>query len=82
MDQPLGSLLFEYPGADIILRSQDSHEFRIPKSYVINNSPILEKLIRKALAPPMTRMIQHRFPWFNFRKAVRSFTTFSPSFSP
>jgi BTB/POZ domain len=52
MDQPLANLLFEYPGADIILRSQDSHEFRIPKSYVINNSPVFDKLIREALGSP------------------------------
>jgi BTB/POZ domain len=52
MDQPLANLLFEYPGADIILRSQDSHEFRIPKSYIINHSAVLDELIRKHPGPP------------------------------
>jgi len=52
MDQPLANLLFEYPGADIILRSQDSHEFRIPKSYIINHSAVLDEIIRRPLGPP------------------------------
>jgi BTB/POZ domain len=51
MDEPLTNLLFEYPGADIILRSHDTHHFRVPKSYIVNNSPVLDELIRKALGP-------------------------------
>src|SRR5579863_3354 len=53
-DEPLGSenLLSNYPGADIILRSRDCHHFRIPKSYVVNSSPILEKVIQEAQDPP------------------------------
>ena len=35
-EEPPADLLFgpsfEYPGADIILRSRDSHNFRVPKS--------------------------------------------------
>jgi hypothetical protein len=51
MDEPLANLLFKYPGADIILRSHDSHHFLVPKSFIVNNSPILDELIRKALGP-------------------------------
>ena len=48
-DEPLANLLFDYPGADIILRSQDAHHFRVPKIYIENSSSILRELIRKAL---------------------------------
>jgi len=41
MDEPLANLLFKYPGADIILCSHDSHHFLVPKSFIVNNSPIL-----------------------------------------
>jgi BTB/POZ domain len=37
-----------YPDADIILRSSDSHEYQVPKLYIINSSPILAKLVRTA----------------------------------
>jgi hypothetical protein len=36
-------------GADIILRSHNSHYFLVPKSFIVNNSPIIDELIRKAL---------------------------------
>ena len=48
LNEPLPNLLFEYPGADLILRSHDSHHLRIPKSYIIHCSPVLDELIRKA----------------------------------
>ena len=48
-DQPLAKLLFDQPGASIILRSQDSCHLRVPKNYIVNSSPILGDLIRKAL---------------------------------
>ena len=51
-DQPLETVLFEYHDADLILRSHDSHHFRVPKSYIVHSSPVLDELIRKALAPP------------------------------
>ena len=51
-DGPLPNLLFEYRGADFVLRSHDSHHFRIPKSYIVNSSPVLEKLIGRALDSP------------------------------
>jgi hypothetical protein len=40
------TLRFDYPGSDIILRSSDSHDFRVPKLYIVNSSPVLRKLIR------------------------------------
>ena len=46
------NLLFDYPGADIILRSQDRYLFLVPKTSVVNNSPILDELIRNSLDFP------------------------------
>ena len=37
---------FDYPGSDTILRSSDSHDFRVPKLYIVNSSPVLRELIR------------------------------------
>ena len=48
-DEPLTNIPFDYPGADIILRSQDSHHFQVLKTFITNNSPILGELIRKTL---------------------------------
>jgi len=46
-NQPIANLLFDYPGADIILRSQDSYHFRVPKTPIINYSSVLGNLIRR-----------------------------------
>ena len=46
------NLLFDYPGADIILRSQDRYLFLVPKTSVVNNSPILDEFIRNSLDSP------------------------------
>jgi hypothetical protein len=51
-DEPLANILLDYPGADIILRSQDSHHLRVPKIFIINNSPVLNELVRKTLDSP------------------------------
>ena len=51
-DEPLANVLFEFRGADIILRSHDSHHFRVPKSYIVNSSPVLEELIQRSLDSP------------------------------
>jgi len=48
LNEPLPNLLFEYPGADVILRSHDSHRLRVPKSHLVHCSPVLDELIRKA----------------------------------
>ncbi len=50
--KPLANILFEYPGADIIIRSQDSHHLRVPKFFIINNSIVLDDLIQRALDSP------------------------------
>jgi hypothetical protein len=47
--EPLANLLFDYPRADIILRSQDSYHFRVPEIYIVNGSPFLGELIQKYL---------------------------------
>ena len=40
------NLHFDYPDADIILRSADSYEFRVLKMYIVHSSPILgEKVL-------------------------------------
>jgi hypothetical protein len=57
MDEHLAAnLLFDrdYPGANIILRSNDSHHFRVPKIYIINSSPVLGERIRRILDPSRT----------------------------
>ena len=51
-DEPLLNLLFDYPGADILLRSHDCYHFRVPKASIINNSPILSKLMQKQVGFP------------------------------
>jgi len=51
-DEPLANFLFEFRGADLILRSHDSHHFRVPKSYIVNSSPVLDELIQDALDAP------------------------------
>ncbi|KAH8990393.1 hypothetical protein EDB86DRAFT_3191370 [Lactarius hatsudake] len=43
-------LHFDYPGSDIILRSCDSHDFRVPQLYLANSSPVLRDLIRGILS--------------------------------
>jgi hypothetical protein len=48
-DEPIANLLFDYPGADTILRSQDSYHFRVPKTSIINSSPVLGEQIRELL---------------------------------
>ncbi|KAH9962475.1 hypothetical protein BJV74DRAFT_339188 [Russula compacta] len=50
-NEPPTNLLFDYPGADFIIRSNDTHHFRVPKCYIVNSSPALAELIGKALIP-------------------------------
>ena len=40
------TLHFDYPGSDIVLRSRDAYDFRVPKLYIINSSPVLRELMR------------------------------------
>ncbi|KAH9018774.1 hypothetical protein EDB83DRAFT_2528337 [Lactarius deliciosus] len=39
-------LHLDFPGSDIVLRSYDSHDFRVPKLYIVICSPVLQELIQ------------------------------------
>jgi hypothetical protein len=46
-DNTSGKLFDSFPyGADLTIRSNDSHEFSVPRLYVIHSSPVLAKLIQ------------------------------------
>jgi hypothetical protein len=47
-DRRFVTSLFDHPGADIVLRSQDSHHIQVPKIYIVNSSPVLGELIRNS----------------------------------
>jgi hypothetical protein len=51
-DEPLMDISFDYPGADIILRSHDSHQFQVLKTFITSNSPVLGELIRRTSDSP------------------------------
>ena len=40
------TLHFDFPGSDIVLRSCDSHNFRVSKLYISNSSPVLRELMK------------------------------------
>ncbi|KAH8985598.1 hypothetical protein EDB86DRAFT_3105651 [Lactarius hatsudake] len=40
------TLHLDFPGSDIVLRSYDSHDFRVPKLYIVIFSPVLQELIK------------------------------------
>ncbi|KAI9441837.1 hypothetical protein H4582DRAFT_1420715 [Lactarius indigo] len=40
------TLHFDFPGSDIVLRSYDSHDFRVPKLNIVICSPVLQELIK------------------------------------
>ena len=44
-------LLFDYPDADVILRSLDSHDFRVLKMYIVHSSPVLREKISISPTP-------------------------------
>src|SRR5712691_8348443 len=44
--------VLSHPHADIVLRSRDLQEFKVPKLYVIDSSPVLAGLIRSPSRPP------------------------------
>ena len=44
------NLHFDYPGSDIVLRSCDSHDFHVPKLYIVNSSPVLRELILQSVS--------------------------------
>jgi hypothetical protein len=45
------NLLFDYPGADVVLRSCDSYEFRVLKIYLLHSSPVLGEQVLAADKP-------------------------------
>ncbi|KAF8502674.1 hypothetical protein F5888DRAFT_1112222 [Russula emetica] len=45
------NLLFDYPDADVILRSLDSYEFRVLKMYIARSSPILGEKVLTSISP-------------------------------
>ncbi|KAN0141615.1 hypothetical protein V8E53_000077 [Lactarius tabidus] len=47
----LDNLLFDYPGANVILRSCDSYEFRVLKTYIFHSSPVLGERVLSAELP-------------------------------
>ncbi|KAN0141414.1 hypothetical protein V8E53_000659, partial [Lactarius tabidus] len=47
----LANLLFDFPGADVILRSCDSYEFRVLKTYIFHSSPVLGERVLAAELP-------------------------------
>jgi hypothetical protein len=47
----LENLLFDYPAADVILRSGDSHEFRVLRIYITHSSPVLCDRVNGASYP-------------------------------
>ena len=47
----LENLLFDYPGADVILRSCDSYEFRVLKLDIFHSSPVLGERVLAADHP-------------------------------
>lgn len=44
-------LLFDYPEADVVLRSRNSHEFRVLKLYIVDSSPILREMLLPSTNP-------------------------------
>jgi hypothetical protein len=54
--------LFDHPGADIVLRSQDSHHIQVPKIYLVNSSRVLGELIQKALDSPGNANAEESLP--------------------
>ena len=58
LDKSSTTLLFDFPGVDLILRSNDSCQFRVLKCYIVNSSPVLAELIQKALPPPNVARVE------------------------
>jgi BTB/POZ domain len=44
--------LSDHPGADIVIRSQDSLYIQVPKIYIVNSSPVICGLVQKASDSP------------------------------
>jgi hypothetical protein len=56
IDEAFSKELFDYPDADIILRSSDSREFRVPKLFIIKSSSVLKKAIQAVSDLPVVAL--------------------------
>ncbi|KAI9454467.1 hypothetical protein BJY52DRAFT_1225080 [Lactarius psammicola] len=56
------TLHFDYPGSDIILRSSDSHDFRVAHLYLVNSSPVLRDLTRGVLSTSDVANLEEQEP--------------------
>ena len=56
------TLRFIFPGSDIVLRSCDSHDFRVLKLYIANVSPVLRELLKSAPNPSDTTHDEEPLP--------------------
>lgn len=61
-NKPLPTLLFEHPGADLILRSLDFHDFRVPKIFIVSSSVVLDGLIQNYLDFPGALYAEESLP--------------------
>jgi hypothetical protein len=61
-NKPLPTLLFEHPGADLILRSLDFHDFRVPKIFIVSSSVVLDGLIQNYLDFPGASYAEESLP--------------------
>ncbi len=80
----LENLLFDYPEADIILRSSDSYEFRVIKTYIFHSSPVLcdrQPPPIPSQVPPSPLTHSPHFRSSSSPIAEKSFSAFSPTFS-
>jgi hypothetical protein len=54
--------LFDFPDADIILRSSDSRDFRVLKLFITKSSPVLDRLIQTASDPAVSALPASAIP--------------------
>ena len=48
-NEPPPTLLFEHPGADLVIRSLDFHDFRVPRIYIASSSVVIDGIIQQYL---------------------------------
>ena len=68
-DGPPENLLLDYPNADIIIRSQDRHRFRVLKTTIVINSLVLGELIQKTSNPPGDVNAETSLPVVNLQES-------------
>ena len=67
------TLHFDYTGSDIVLRSCDAHNFRVPKLYIVNTSPVLRELIQNVsnTSDPLNSEERDPLPVVKLRESKR-----------